>query len=166
MARRRRHPSLIPLWQHHRDALMLCFRLHHPAPPAAVTPMTPASTPQSRAAETLGFYQQHLLGHFRAEEDQLFPFLRQRLPDEPGRAALFDELVAEHRRLAALREEIAAADGEAALAGALAAFADLLESHVRREEREVFEKFPDAVPGAEADTLAAAIRDLTRPAAS
>ena len=128
---------------------MLCFRLHHPAPPAPVTPMMPASTPQSRAAETLGFYEQHLRGHFRAEEDQLFPFLRRHLADE-------------HRRLAALRETIAAADGDAALCMALAAFADLLEAHVRREEREVFETFPDAVPGAEADALAAAIRDLTR----
>lgn len=166
MSRRRRHPSLIPLSHHHRDALMLCFRLHHPAPPAPVTPMTPASTPQSRAAETLGFYEQHLLGHFRAEEDQLFPFLRRHLADESGRAPFLDELVEEHRRLAALRETIAAADGDAALSTALAAFADLLEAHVRREEREVFETFPDAVPGAEADALAAAIRDLTRSPAS
>jgi hemerythrin-like domain-containing protein len=143
---------------------MLCFRLHHPAPPARVTAMTPASTPQSRAAETLGFYEKHLLGHFRAEEDQLFPFLRRRLAGEPGRAALFDELVEEHRRLAALREEIAAADGEDALCTALTAFADLLELHVRREEREVFEEFPDAAPGAEVDALAAGIRELTRSA--
>jgi hemerythrin-like domain-containing protein len=156
----------MPLWQQHRDALMLCFRLHHPAPPAPVTPMTPASTPQSRAAETLAFYDQHLRGHFRAEEDELFPFLRRRLSDEPARATLLDELVAEHRRLTDLRDAIAAADGEGALGTALASFADLLETHVRREERELFENFPDAVPAEEADTLAAAIRSRTRSAAS
>ena len=51
-------------------------------------------------------------GHFRAEEDELFPFLRRRLSDEPARAALLDELATEHRRLAELRDAIAAADGE------------------------------------------------------
>jgi hemerythrin-like domain-containing protein len=166
MRRRRRHPSLMPLWQQHRDALMLCFRLHHPAPPARVTAMRPASTPQSRAAETLAFYEQHLRGHFRAEEDELFPFLRRRLPDEPARVTLLDELVAEHRRLTDLRDAIAAADGDGALGTALESFADLLEMHVRREERELFEHFPDAVPAEEADTLSASIRSLTRSVAS
>jgi hemerythrin-like domain-containing protein len=163
MPRRRRHPSLIPLWQQHRDALMLAFRLRHPAPPAPVTPMTPASTPQSRAAETLAFYDRHLHGHFRAEEDELFPFLRRRLSADAARAALFEELVAEHRRLAALRDAIAGADGEPALGAALETFAELLETHVRREERELFENFPDAVGAEEAETLAAAIRSLVRP---
>jgi iron-sulfur cluster repair protein YtfE (RIC family) len=163
MPRRRRHPSLIPLWQQHRDALMLAFRLRHPAPPAPVTPMTPASTPQSRAVDTLAFYDQHLRGHFRAEEDELFPFLRRRQSDDAAHAALFEELAAQHRRLEALRDAIAAADGEAALGAALETFAELLETHVRREERELFENFPDAVPPEETETLAAAIRSLARP---
>jgi len=128
--------------------------------------MTPASTPQSRAAETLDFYERHLRGHFRAEENELFPFLRRRLSNEPARAALLDELATEHRRLADLRDAIAAADGEGALGTALASFADLLETHVRREERELFEHFPEAVPAGEAERLAAAIRSLTRSAAS
>ena len=163
MPRRRRHPSLIPLWQQHRDALMLAFRLRHPAPPAPVTPMTPASTPQSRAAEALAFYDHHLHGHFRAEEDELFPFLRRRMSDDTTRAALFEELVGEHRRLAALRDAIAAADGEPALGAVLKTFAELLETHVRREERELFENFPEAVPPEETATLADAIRSLARP---
>jgi hemerythrin-like domain-containing protein len=158
MPRRRRHPSLIPLWHQHRDALMLAFRLHHPAPPAPVTPMTPASTPQSRAADALTFFEEHLVGHFRAEEGALFPFLRRRPAGHAPPEAVLDELVAEHRRLAALRDAIAAADGETALDTALAAFADLLEAHVRREERELFEPFPEAVRAEDAEALGAAIR--------
>src|SRR5215470_3324844 len=101
MARRRRHPSLIPLSHQHREALGLAFRLHHPAPPGPVTPMTPAGTPQSRAADTLAFFEQHLVAHFRAEEEALFPYLRARFA-EARRDALIEQLVEDHRRLETL----------------------------------------------------------------
>ena len=122
MNRRRRHPSLVPFSHDHRDALGLAFRLHHPTPPGPVTAMTPASTPQSRAADTLAFFTDHLVGHFRAEEDALFPFLRPRLADQPERLALLDALIADHRELEARRDAVAAATGNA-LAAALTAFA-------------------------------------------
>jgi hemerythrin-like domain-containing protein len=159
MTRRRRHPSLIPLSHQHRDALGLAFRLHHPSPPGPATAMTPPSTPQSRASETLAFFTAHLIGHFRAEETALFPFLRARQAGDAAGAALLDQLVADHRQLEAIRDQVAAAVDEAALIPILVAFADLLEAHVRREERELFEQLPDEVSSADADALAAAIRD-------
>jgi hypothetical protein len=159
MTRRRRHPSLVPLSHDHRDALALAFRLHHPAPPGPVTPMTPASTPRSRADDTLAFFAEHLAAHFRAEEEALFHFLRPRLADQPERLALLDSLVADHRELEARRDAVATAAADA-LVPALAAFADLLETHVRREERELFEHFPDGVPRADAHALGDAIRRL------
>lgn len=164
MTRRRRHPSLIPLSHEHHEALQLAFRLHHPAPPGRVTAMTPASTPESRAADTLAFFAHHLTRHFRAEEEVLFPFLRAHAAGDPARGALLEELTADHRLLEALRDQVAAAAGEAALAPALAAFADLLEAHVRREERELFEDLGDAIPAADSDALARAIKGaLTAP---
>ena len=121
--------------------------------------MTPASTPRSRADETIAFFADHLAAHFRAEEEVLFRFLRPLLAGQPERLALIDALVADHRELEARRDAVAAAEGEA-LASALVAFADLLEAHVRREERELFEHFPDGVPVEDAHALGAAIRQL------
>ena len=158
---RRRHSALIPLSHEHRDALGLAFRLHNPSPPGPVTAMTPASTPQSRAAETLGFFESSLRRHFRIEEDLLFPFLETHLPAaSPGRALLAD-LVADHARLTALCDTVATASDEAGLCAALTAFADLLESHVRREERQLFDEFPGEATRNQVDAVAAAIR-LTR----
>jgi hemerythrin-like domain-containing protein len=168
MTRRRRHQSLIPLSHQHRDALMVAFRLHHPAPPGPITAMTPASTPRSRAADTLAFFRDHLVGHFRAEEDALFPVLRERMAGDPSRTALLDRLIEEHRRLQDLRDGVdAAGDDEVALAPALTAFADLLEAHVRCEERELFELVPDLLVKDDVGPLGAAIRAAlgTRPAA-
>lgn len=148
-----RHPSLVPLSHDHREALGLVFFLHHPAPPGRVTPMTLASTPESRRARTLAFYDARLRAHFRAEEDALFPALR-------TRHDLVASLIDDHRRFESLRDAIAAARDTDAVDAALLAFADLLEAHVRREERELFASFPDRLDGAEAQRVGDAIRHL------
>lgn len=156
----RRHPSLIPLSHDHREALGLAFRLHNPAPPGRVTAMTPASTAASRAAETIEFFARHLEPHFRAEEEALFPFLLARADLDAASRSLVERLTAEHGQLAALRDAIeAAAGGAGDLETALVAFADLLESHVRAEERELFARFPD-LSDEETAPVAAAIRAL------
>ncbi len=156
-----RHPSLIPLSHDHREALGLAFFLHHPAPPGRETPMTPASTPASRRARLLAFYDANLHAHFRAEEEALFPALR-------TQADLVARLVDDHGRLAALRAQAVDATGEAAIHAALVAFADLLETHVRCEERELFATFPEGVEPAEVERIGRSIRDLlaTRDAAT
>lgn len=73
--------------------------------------------------------------HFRVEEEKLFPLLARHVGSSP----LLEQVLGEHERLrrlaSALREEAASGDvsGETMLLTA-----DLLESHVRREERELF----------------------------
>lgn len=123
--------------------------------------MTPASTPASRAADTLAFWERSLVGHFAVEEELLFPFLRVHLAEA---SALLDALVDEHRTLAAQRDAIAATldAGGAPLDAALLAFGEELERHVRREERELFEHFPD-VPSETGQQLADAIRAALPP---
>lgn len=163
---RRRHPGLIPLSHEHRDALGLAFRLHNPSPPGPVTAMTPASTAQSRAAETVAFFEASLRRHFRVEEDLVFPFLELHLPAESAGRALLRELVKDHGRLTELRDAVATATDETALAAALTAFADLLEAHVRREERQLFDDFPGGAARDQVDEITAAIRDAMVPPAA
>jgi hypothetical protein len=153
-----RHASLVPLSHDHRDALALAFRLHHPAPPGPVTPVTPASTPESRARETVAFHDANLVHHFAAEETALFPALRGHLPAPAPERALLDGLEAEHRHLTALRDRIAATAGADALGPLLAEFADVLERHVRTEERQLFARLPDLLPADVAARLGPAIR--------
>ncbi len=62
------------------------------------------------------------------------------------------------RRLAELRDAVAAARGDDAIHAALTAFADLLEAHVRREERELFAFFPEAIGEVETRRIGDAIR--------
>jgi hemerythrin-like domain-containing protein len=138
----RRHDALIPLSHDHQQALGLAFRLHHPAPPGPVTPTTPASTAASRRAETLAFFRDHLVRHFEIEEEVLFPVLRSAYAPGTQEHSLIDVLCAEHRRMREIRDTIEGAVSEEDLCRALTELADVLELHVRREERELFVHFP------------------------
>jgi hemerythrin-like domain-containing protein len=138
----RRHDALVPLSHDHQQALALAFRLHHPAPPGPVTATTPASTVASRRAETLAFFRDHLVRHFAIEEEVLFPVLLSCYVPGTEERALIEDLCTEHRRMSEACDAIASAISEDDLGCALAEFADLLERHVRREERDLFAKFP------------------------
>ena len=164
----RRHPSLVPLSRDHRDALALAFRLHHPSPPGPATAVTPPSTPAGRAAEVLDFFVVHLDGHFRAEEVILFPAIEAHVAPDAPTAVLLHALRDEHRLLAQLRDAIAGAldadddTRDARLAAPLQELADVLERHVRREERELFAEFPVLVPESEASALSPRIDEVLR----
>ena len=120
--------------------------------------MTPESTPASRAREVIAFFAGHLEAHFRAEEEALFPFLEARLDGEDPMRALMCRLRSEHRRFAELRDEIASSlSAGRSVEAALAEFADLLETHVRAEERELFARFPEDLSSEETTPLAAAV---------
>lgn len=155
----RRHSSIIPLSHDHREALGLAFRLHNPAPPGRVTAMTPESTPESRARETIDFFDRHLRPHFRAEEDHLFPFLTEALGEARAARGLIARLQEEHRLFATLRDRLEAIVAEGGdPASTLTEFADRMEAHVRAEERELFANFPEGVSEARAARLAESIR--------
>jgi iron-sulfur cluster repair protein YtfE (RIC family) len=159
----RRHDALIPLSHDHRAALALAFRLHNPAPPGPVTPTTPASTPESRRAETLAFFERGLRPHFAIEEEDLFPAIRTAYAADEGPHRLVDELAAEHVALARARDAVEAAGTGEPLDSALTAFADLLEAHVRREERLLFAAFPGRLAPDAVDALQRSIHHRRPP---
>lgn len=119
-----RHPGLRPLSRQHHHALALCVlirrELERPAPDLAML---------SRRARAQ--FANDIRAHFALEEQILFPAVIAEL----GPLPLIDQLLAEHRRLEQLAAHIAAEESS----GALAAFAELLRSHVRLEENELFE---------------------------
>jgi hypothetical protein len=153
----RRHAAVIPLSHDHRSALALAFRLHNPAPPGPVTPTTPASTTASRAQETLAFFEANLVEHFAIEEELLFPAVCAAGPATGIEPGLVDQLIADHRELERIKARIERAAGELEIGAALTAFADLIESHVRTEERMLFARFPAGIPDAVVRALEAEV---------
>ena len=145
----KRHPSLVPLSREHHLALLLAFRLRQGLPRT----QKPIDSPQEQAEDTARFFHSNLARHFQAEEEALFPVIRALLPQA---GELLDSLIAEH---AAMRTQV---DGLTRAAAAtlpeqLKTFGDLLERHIRSEERQLFPDFENHLPEDQAEQLAAAI---------
>ena len=149
----KRHPSLIPLSHDHHHGLVLAFRLREGLPPNR----KPADSSREQAEDTVRFFHDNLVAHFRAEEEVLFPAICSCVPHA---ATLLDTLTAEHGEMRKQVENLAqASPDEAPLLTKLKAFGDLLERHIRREERELFPLYEAHIPEAEATRVG---KDIAR----
>ena len=147
-----RHPSLVPLSHDHHHGLALALRCRKQAL-GQIKPMGAAGLRQ-RAEEVLAFYRSNLVAHFRAEEEVLFPLLRSIAPQGEG---LIAELAREHKRIHQAVAQLKIGDG---LAKLIFDLGDLLERHIRREERELFALFERNVTAAQAESTGAELKRI------
>lgn len=144
----RRSRQLKPLSSEHHHALLVAFQLKQSLAGHAEAAGAPRDL-LGMLALVRRFDGQMLRTHVRTEEDVLGPYLT---------PADLERLRAEHAQLLGLVEAAIAGEPPDQRA-ALAAFADLLERHVRWEERELF---PYAEAHVDAATLAAIGAELER----
>jgi hemerythrin-like domain-containing protein len=121
-----RDKSLIPLSHQHQRALALCVRIDRAQP-------IPAADLQAWQAEIEQHFEQEIKIHFSVEEKVLFPAARK----HPELIPLVEELIADH---AALRETFSQAVTRSMSTETLPAFAKHLSTHIRKEERQLFER--------------------------
>ncbi|PKO33026.1 MAG: hemerythrin HHE cation-binding protein [Betaproteobacteria bacterium HGW-Betaproteobacteria-7] len=115
----KRSPALRQLSREHHTALSLALRIAKASDPAA----------QERLLATVpALFRGELEPHFQEEERSLLPQLA-----DAGETALVARTLDDHAQLRALAAAIAGGD-----AMALAPFGELLQAHVRFEERELF----------------------------
>jgi iron-sulfur cluster repair protein YtfE (RIC family) len=138
----RRHESLIPLSREHHDGLLLAWRIR-------IGDLA-AREPALKMSHAVAFFESRLIAHFRAEEEQLFPAIRASLGAD---ATLIDELIGEHRELARTAAALKAGDE-----AELKPWCDLLERHIRAEERRLFPMIEQRTDPATLDALGPEIR--------
>lgn len=124
----KRHPALVPLSHDHQHTLVRARELR-----GAATGDEPAR--REAATRFLAHFALHVVRHFREEEELVFPLLPLQPPE-------LERVLVQHQRIRALarrlRDEPAAAT--------LAELGELLEEHIRLEERIVFELVQEHVP--------------------
>ena len=120
-----RDKALIPLSHHHQHALALCVRIERALPKGT-------ADLESWQSEIEQIVRGEITIHFAAEEKDVFP-LANRVPSLRG---LVNELIAEH---ATLRELFHKAASRSMRDSDLMQFAKALSSHIRKEERRLFE---------------------------
>ena len=145
-----RHPSLIPLSHDHHHGLALALRCRKQAL-GQLKPMGAAGL-RERADELSAFYTSNLVAHFRAEEEVLFPVLRSAIPES---SPLIDELIHEHGEI---RQRMAQIESGTGLAKLIFDLGDLLERHIRKEERELFPFFERHIDDSQAEIVGAELK--------
>src|SRR6201993_4909105 len=124
-----RDRSLIPLSRQHQHALALCVRIDRAAPIGA-------SDLVAWQVEIAQHFQTETRIHFAAEENILFPAARK----FPALTPLVEELLLDHFML---RESFAKAEAHAMSTTDVAVFAQQMSAHIRKEERQLFERLQE-----------------------
>lgn len=132
----KRDPALQSLSHDHYEGLQFSARLKRSLAAGHSLP--------DLARDSVAFWRDHLVPHFKLEELHIVPLLEEVSP--PMAARLLDE----HRWIASAITAIE--DEPNQDGGSLDAFAEALISHIRFEEREAF---PAVEASADAETLAA-----------
>ncbi|MGC2792956.1 MAG: hemerythrin domain-containing protein [Candidatus Sulfotelmatobacter sp.] len=121
-----RDKNLIPLSHQHQRALAICVRIDRARP-------IPAADLKIWQSEIEQHFEQEIKCHFSAEEQVLFPVACK----FPELIPVVEDLIGDH---AALRESFAQAKAYTMSTETLPAFAQCLSHHIRKEERQLFER--------------------------
>ena len=135
-----RDKSLIPLSQQHHNGLAFCVLAGR-----SLKADSSAGNVASLARRAVDRYDVELVNHFDMEERILFPALS-KLP-------IVEELIGEHRRLEAIVDALRSSPSSKDLED----FMTLLQSHIRREESELFEQAQQILSRRTLDELGAQI---------
>jgi hemerythrin-like domain-containing protein len=139
-----RDKNLVPLSHQHQRALALCVRLDRAIQAGEVDL-------EAWQAEIQQLFEQEIRFHFAAEEKELFPAAA-RFPElQP----LIQELLTGH---ALLRNFFSRAAARTLHAAGLQALVEKLASHIRKEERELFEKMQKLMKPEELYTVGVALQ--------
>jgi hemerythrin-like domain-containing protein len=147
-----RHPGLITLSHDHHQGLALALRCRKQAL-GQLKPLGGEGL-RLRAREFCDFFRANLKAHFRAEEEILFPHMRALLPEsEP----IIDRLILDHEKI---REAIPRLEAGTGLAKLIFDLGDLLERHIRKEERELFPLFEQHAGEIDAERVGGEIKKI------
>jgi hemerythrin-like domain-containing protein len=147
-----RHSSLIALSRDHHHGLALALRCRKQSL-GQIKPMGLAGLRQ-RAEEFRNFFYRTLIPHFRAEEEVLFARLRGQVPESQS---IIDQLACEHEAIRSAMLQLESASG---LGKIIFDLGDLLERHIRKEERELFPLLEKHLDAQEAEDIGEAIRKV------
>lgn len=120
-----RDKNLIPLSHQHQHALALCVRIERASP-------IPQANVSAWEAEVKHLFESETDVHFEAEEQIVFPAAEKFDDLRP----LVQQLISEHSML---RTMFAKAKTGAMSSNEVLALAQQLSSHIRKEERQLFE---------------------------
>lgn len=127
----KRIKELRPFSIDHHQGLLLCWKIR--------TGLKKKVHLQRIAAYTRWFYTNHLLPHFALEEQHMFPILGEK-------HELVEKAIADHQAIRTLMEATISPE-------ILEQLANVLEAHIRFEERVLFEELQNSATASQIETI-------------
>jgi iron-sulfur cluster repair protein YtfE (RIC family) len=124
----KRNKALHPLSHDHHHGLIIAQLIKKGSPEYPKLP----KTTEGKLDYTIKFYNEELIKHFDNEENILFPFVYGR---DSEIDSLIEELKAEHKKI---KDLITVLKENKDIENAMDELGKLLEMHIRKEERKVF----------------------------
>jgi iron-sulfur cluster repair protein YtfE (RIC family) len=129
----KRHKALQSLSQEHHHGLLLAQLIKKGSPKYKGLPNTNAD----KKPYTINFFEQNLIPHFKKEEEILFPLSINKNPDIEN---LVKGLIKQHKEIYVLIDKLKISLEPK---NELDELGKLLEVHIRKEERELFQMIQD-----------------------
>lgn len=139
----KRHASLVPLSRFHRSVLFLALISKKNAPPIKGYPTTVIE----KKNYALAFFEHKLEAHFQFEEEKLLPNIRGKNKELDE---LSDEIVRERLELRKFFKALRYGNNPEAELNNLGV---ALEKHIRKEERQLFQKIQGTLTPQELNEL-------------
>ncbi len=124
----KRHKALHILSHDHHHGLILAQLIKKGSPQYKNLPFTT----EGKRDYAVQFYNTELIRHFKEEEKVLYPLVKSR---DKEIDSLFEEIITEHRKIKKL---ITRLESDEDVDDTMDELGYLLESHIRKEERELF----------------------------
>ena len=140
-----RDKNLVPLSRQHQHALALCVRLDRAL-------QAGEADAEAWSEEIRQLFAQEVATHFAAEEKVIFPAAAA----FPNLRPLVEELLAEHVSLRSLFTRATTATLDV---NSLRSFVDQLSSHIRKEERQLFEGLQQLITADEFSCVGKALEE-------
>ena len=150
-----RHSALIPLSHDHHHILVLALRLKKRGP-ATLRDVWPTSVAE-QVKNVLYIAEHDIRPHFRIEEELLFPAIVEGASQQRHRDLIRD-LIEDHRAIEELLGRLISGS-EATLGDTLYQLGILIEAHVRKEERGIFQYIHECVSPEQLADLQARIHE-------
>lgn len=139
----KRHKSLQSLSQEHHHGLMLAQLIKSGSPEYKGLP----NTVEGKVQHTIKFFEENLIPHFNKEEKILFTISKNKNAEIDR---LINELIFQHKAIYSLVDKLRKSSEPKIELNELGM---LLESHIRKEERELFQGIQNVLTESEMEKL-------------
>lgn len=144
----KRHPALIPLSNEHFSHLIFADRLKKGKPFNKSSNWPPNDKPELQVKRAIEYFSIDILNHFKTEEEIVFALYIRYLSENDSHYELLQNILNQHKIVKQKISELNIGT-EDDIRRKIIEIGEFIETHIRTEERKLFEEIQKIIPEVE-----------------